>query len=55
MLEFPLSGKRLNRKSPEILSQSCAIVTQEGKITKSYLGVFATQEATQVMARTEWE
>lgn len=42
MLEFPLSGKRLNLKSSEILSHSCAIATQEGKLTKPPLGVFAT-------------
>lgn len=42
MLEFPVSGKRLTLKSSEIFSHSCAIATQEGKITKASLGVFAT-------------
>ena len=42
MLEFPLSGEKLNLKSSETLSHSCAIAIWEGKNSTPYLGVFGT-------------
>lgn len=57
MLEFSLSGEKLNLKSSETFSHSCAIVIQEGKNSMPlyFGGCQEPQETTaQVVGRTGW-